>query len=123
MTDTYDEFMKFHNSNPQVWAKFCEITKREIAKIQRSGGRMVISASSVMQEIRDDKRIKTTTLRTTGRKIDNNWNSYYARHFMTTYPEHGGVFRVRQIKTSEKAQTLFGEKPINQFSQKRSDHY
>jgi len=121
MTDTLVEFNAFHNSNPQIYEAFAKITRREIAIIKRAKGKLRLSASSIIAEVRNDRTIKSTTMRTTGRKIDNNYNSYYARLFMTNNPEFAGLFRTRTIKSSEKAVDLFGEKGRGHIP--KSDHY
>ena len=121
MADTLVEFNAFHNSNPQIYAAFAKITRREIAIIERSRGKLRLSASSIIAEVRNDKRIKTTTMRTSGRKIDNAYIAFYARMFMSDNPKYTGLFRTRSIKSSEKAVDLFGEKGRGHMP--KSDHY
>lgn len=129
--DTFDEFSDFHAKNPQIYAAFCKISRREIARLERqhSGAILLkklkgyLSASSVCDEIRNDRSIKTTTLRDTGLKINRNHHAYYARLFMEDHPQYTGVYEVRSIKTSEKAIDLFGEKATSRYTSKRSDHY
>lgn len=108
-SDPFNEFTKFHDSNPQVYAAFARIAKRDIGRWERrSGDKPRLSAYDIIDEVRGDKRLKTTTMRTTGRKIDRNHVPFYARMFMRLNPDYDGVFKLRSGKHVSEIDTLFG---------------
>jgi|DEB0MinimDraft_4_1074332.scaffolds.fasta_scaffold09970_7 hypothetical protein len=96
MNTLADQFASFHARNPNVYRKFCQLT---IGYLER--GRKVKSGE-IMDLVRTDKSIKTTTMRDVGgKKVDNNYTSFYARKFNDDFPEHGAPFRVNKRKVDQ----------------------
>ena len=86
--DSGTKFFKFHESNPFVYQIFC---KRTIQMIQ--AGRRHYSARAIIEVVRWDIDVQTSAEEF---KINNNHIPFYARMFMTAYPEHDGFFRTRK---------------------------
>lgn len=97
-----DDFQSFHNSNSKVYTYFSKLTKLKIKRGAKS-----LKAMDIVNEIRRDKRVKTTTMKT-GPKIDNNHVSFYARLFMKRNPEYNGIFKVRRLKDAPKSVSDIG---------------
>ena len=86
--DNSTKFFKFHESNPFVYQTFC---KRTIQMIE--AGRKHYSARAIIEVVRWDIDVQTSAEEF---KINNNHIPFYARMFMTAYPEHDGFFRTRK---------------------------
>lgn len=91
--DIVNSFESFHNKNTRVYTEFARLAKAEIKK-----GATRLSARKLIEQIRRNKKIRTSTMRTGKVKIDNNYISLYARLFMQLNPEHEGIFQVRSMK-------------------------
>ena len=98
MDNTFEEFQKYHETNPQVYEMFKRFAFELInSNVKSTGVRLVI------------ERIRwETTIQTEGDafKLNNNWSPYYSRMFMKDYPQHKGFFRVR--KQHKGRDDLFG---------------
>ena len=89
-------FLEFHNKNPHIWVHF---VKKVLKKI--SSGASKLKGHDIIREIRNNKKIVTTTMRDPGgKKIDNNHIAFYVRFFQKEYPEHADVFQTRKLKES-----------------------
>jgi len=103
-----DEWLNFHNENPQVWELFCRFT-RQIA----DRGFTSYSADAVIQRIRwetDQARVDCEK----NFKINNNHIPFYARAFMNACPQYSGFFRTRhQISRDKNATDLPPLTPAN----------
>lgn len=111
-----DDFNKFHNSNSGVYAEFAKIARREIRN-----GKVSLKHHDIINEIRRNKKIRTTTMRSGGPKIDNNHVAFYARLFMKLNPNYKGIFKVRRMKVASSYISNIG-KDRNVIA-RDSDHY
>jgi len=87
-------FDDFHSRNTKVYAEFARLTREQIKR----GTKWPISAKNLIQKIRRNKKIRTTTMREGKPKIDNNHIAFYARLFMERHPGYHGIFAVRKMK-------------------------
>jgi hypothetical protein len=81
------KFKLFHNSNPHIFEIFSKIALSQIEKGIRP------RALPIIQQLRKDRRVKTTTMRQ-GCKIDTDFAALYARYFNAIYPELNNPFRL-----------------------------
>lgn len=83
-----DRAKKFDEQNPMVWELFKHFTFEAIAAgMKKMGGEMIFG------------RIRwETAVVTKGEpfKINQNFQAYYTRKFMETFPAHNGFFRTRR---------------------------
>lgn len=84
---THENFVRFDNANPEVYAMFCHFALHARTKKEK------FSAKCVFHRMRWEADIETTE---SEYKIDDGWISHYARKFMDDYPEHEGFFELRQ---------------------------
>ena len=87
---------QFALQNPKVWEMFEQFTLEAIGK-----GFKHYSTNSIFQRIRWETDIPDEYGDSTF-KINNNYAPYYARWFMTVYPEYDGFFRTRSLSTEDK---------------------
>lgn len=85
---TIDAFLKYHRTNPDIWASF-EEKALEIISL----GLSHYGAGAIAEVIRYE-RLKQGS---DGFKINNNYRAYYARVFETKWPEHKGFFETRKV--------------------------
>ena len=78
-------FVAYHRAHPSVWRLFARFTFQVIER-----GHRHYSADAVVHRIRWHATVETSG---EGFKIRNNHVAFYARMFMSTYPEHDGFFR------------------------------
>jgi len=84
-----DAFCSYHQSNPQIYNKYEELTLELIEKGVKHYGTM-----DMLGAIR-----WTTAVSGTGQyKVNNNYAPYYARLFEKRNPQHTGFFRMRKSK-------------------------
>ena len=88
------EWWDFHKANPVVWKLFKEKAFHALAK-----GKKKISARLIIEVIRWEHFVETVDRKSTF-KINNNYVAFYARFFMYKYPQHDGVFELRQQKSN-----------------------
>ena len=88
-----DGFHKFHKENPHIFKAFEEQAFSAINK-----GRKKISAKLIINWIRWNEFLKTTDQNF---KINDAYQSYYARYFVEKYPEHIDVFEFRKLRNEE----------------------
>lgn len=89
MTYLESQFWNFHAVNPKVYELFKSFTFELI-----QAGRNHYSSDAVCHRIQWH-----TTVETTGDdfRINDHHTAYYARLFMSDFPEHEGFFRVRPV--------------------------
>ena len=91
MSTRYDELRaevkKFSAAHPEVWRLFSKFTFDRIGL-----GFKNYSANAIFERI----RWETDQAQGTEFKLNNNYRPFYARAFMTQYPEHDGFFRTRK---------------------------
>lgn len=86
-------FEKFHKENPHVYEAFKHQAFRAIQK-----GRTKISAKLIINWIRWHEFIETNDL---SFKINDAYQAYYARLFVTEFPQHRGIFEFRQLRNED----------------------
>jgi len=85
----------FHRKHPEVWKLFVRFTFDRIERGFKHYG-----ARTIMERIRwetDEAHVDPSL----SFKINDHYPPFYARRFMTMYPEHVGFFRVRHQKSKE----------------------
>lgn len=83
-------FKKFHEENPQVYLAFEHQAMRAIQK-----GRTKISAKLIINWIRWHEFIESNDL---SFKINDAYQSYYARLFVEKHPEYKSIFEFRRLR-------------------------
>lgn len=83
-------FEKFNSENPHIFQAFEEQALRAIKK-----GRKKISSKLIINWIRWHEFLETNDLNF---KINDAYQSYYARYFVERYPEHKDVFEFRKLR-------------------------
>lgn len=87
------DFNDFHRENPQVFEAFKSQALRAIEK-----GRKKISAKLIINWIRWNKYLEKGE---GNFKINDAFQSYYARLFIKHYPEHADKFELRKQRSKE----------------------
>lgn len=92
----YEEFLKFHQQNPQVWVLFEKFTLECINR-----GFKRYSADAVIHRVRWE-----TDIVTVGGifKINDHHVTYYARMFHANHLEHEGFFKIRELTSLKKSE-------------------
>lgn len=93
-----DGFNKFNQENPHIFKAFEEQALRAISK-----GRTKISAKLIINWIRWHEFLESSDLNF---KINDAYQSYYARHFIEKYPEYSDVFELRKLRNEEPGQYM-----------------
>ena len=83
-----DRWQAFHIANPQVYTLFKRFAFEAI-----NAGHLHYSADAICHRVRWHTSMVT---RDDHFKINNNWAPYYARQFMSDFPEHDEFFRLRK---------------------------
>ena len=83
-------FLAFNSKNPHIFLEFEKQALRAIKK-----GRKKISAKLIINWIRWNEQLKTTDV---DFKINDAFQSYYARAFVEKYPEHSERFNFRKLR-------------------------
>lgn len=86
-------FEKFNAENPHIFQKFEEQALRAIGK-----GRKKISSKLIINWIRWHEFLESNDLNF---KINDAYQSYYARHFVSKHPEHADVFEFRKLRNEK----------------------
>lgn len=86
-------FIKFNAENPHIFKAFEEQALKAIAN-----GRTKISAKLIINWIRWNKVFESTG---EDFKINDAYQSYYARYFIEKHPQHSKVFDRRKLRNEE----------------------
>ena len=86
-------FNKFNEENPHVFKAFEEQAITAINK-----GRKKISAKLIINWVRWNEFLRTSDQNF---KINDAYQSYYARHFVEKYPQYANVFEFRKLRNEE----------------------
>lgn len=86
-------FVSFHNQNPHVFEEF----ERQ-ALIAIGKGREKISAKLIINWIRWNEYLRTSDKNF---RINDAYQSYYARLFLEKYPQHKDKIEVRKLRNEE----------------------
>jgi len=89
----YDEMLKqferYNEAHPEVWSYFVMFTNQLVARGFRNYSSQGVFARIRWETDRVDDDGNSTF------KISNNYSAFYARRFMSEYPEYEGFFRTR----------------------------
>ena len=88
-----DGFNKFNQENPHIFIAFEEQALRAIAK-----GRKKISAKLIINWIRWHEFLESSDKNF---KINDAYQSYYARFFIERHPEYIDIFEFRKLRNEE----------------------
>ena len=86
-------FNDFNKKNPHVYEHF---EKQALKAIEK--GRTKISAKLIINWIRWNEFLRSTDK---SFKINDAYQSYYARYFIDKHPEHAGVFELRKLRNEQ----------------------
>lgn len=86
-------FAEFHKENPQIFKEF-----ERVCLIQISSGRNKLSAKEIINYIRWNRQVQTTDRNW---KINDAFQSYFARLFTSIHPEHSDKFTFRKLRNEE----------------------
>jgi hypothetical protein len=89
-----DAAKEFHRQHPKVWSLFIKFTHEMIDR-----GFNHYSAHAIFERIRWETDQADDEGRSTF-KLNNNHRSFYARWYMTAFPEHRGFFRLRAMTSA-----------------------
>lgn len=90
LTEMWKQFEEYDKQNPQIFDAFCRFTRQCVRE-----GHTKLGAHFIMHLI----RWKSSVRGAGPVKVNHNYFPYYARKFMKIYPEHQGLFELRQLKT------------------------
>ncbi len=90
-----DGFNQFNRENPHIFKAFEEQALNAIMK-----GRTKISAKLIINWIRWHEFLESSDLNF---KINDAYQSYYARYFIQKYPQYSEVFELRKLRNEEEA--------------------
>ncbi|RUP42325.1 MAG: hypothetical protein EKK63_01730 [Acinetobacter sp.] len=89
-----DGFIEFNKNNPHIYKSFEKQALNAIAR-----GREKISAKLIINWIRWNEFLESTDKNF---KINDAYQSYYAREFVKNNPDNAGVFEFRKLRNEEK---------------------
>jgi hypothetical protein len=93
----FKRFKKFHAGNREVWELFEYYTLQLINR-----GFEHHSSDAVVQRIRWHVDLETKDEEPYGKiKISDHYRAYYARLFHVAYPEHGGFFNNKKLRSED----------------------
>lgn len=90
-TDRDREFREFDDANPKVYTALVDMTRQ-----MHDRGHKKIGMSMLYEVLRWRTMIKTTD---PDFKLNNNYQSRYARKIMAEFPEFDGMFETRELKS------------------------
>jgi len=88
-----DGFNKFNAVNPHIYKAFEQEAMRAILK-----GRKKISAKLIINWIRWNEYLRSSDQNF---RINDAYQSYYARLFIYKHPEHKDIFELRKLRNEE----------------------
>jgi hypothetical protein len=88
-----DGFNKFNEENPHIFSAFEEQALRAIEK-----GRKKISSKLIINWIRWHEFLNSNDKNF---KINDAYQSYYARYFIQKYPQYSDIFEFRKLRNEE----------------------
>ena len=91
-------FEKFNKGNPHIFTVFEDQALDAIRK-----GRTKISAKLIINWIRWNEFLKSTDKNF---RINDAYQSYYARYFIEKYPQYSDYFDLRKLRNEEKGQYM-----------------
>lgn len=100
-------FERFNSENPHIFKAFEEQAMRAINK-----GRTKLSAKLIINWIRWHEFLESNDLNF---KLNDAYQSYYARHFVEKYPEFKDVFDFRKLR-NEQSEPYMSVEPNGQLT-------
>lgn len=91
-------FLAFNAENPHIFKAFEQQALRAIEK-----GRTKISSKLIINWIRWHEYLESSDLNF---KINDAYQSYYARYFIEKHPQYGSVFELRKLRNEESGQCM-----------------
>ena len=91
MKALFDEFIRFHRDNPEIYDLYVKYAFQ-----LRDAGRENYGSKAIVERIRWHVNVETQSKDEF--KINNNHTAYYARMVMMDYPELKGYFRIRSAR-------------------------
>ena len=88
-----DGFNKFNEANPHIFIAFEEQALKAI-----NNGRTKLSSKLIINWIRWNEFLRTSDQNF---KINDAYQSYYARHFVEKHKEYADVFEFRKLRNEE----------------------
>jgi hypothetical protein len=88
-----DGFNKFNQDNPHIFISFEKQAFKEI-----SSGKKKISAKLIINKMRWQEPLESSDKNF---KINDAYQSYYARFFIEKHPEHIDIFEFRKLRNEE----------------------
>ena len=86
-------FREFHNENPHIYREFEKQAIRAIRK-----GRTKLSAKLIINWIRWNEYLRSSDQNF---RINDAYQSYYARLFLQRNPKHEGIFELRKLRNEQ----------------------
>ena len=93
-----DGFNKFNDENPHIFKAF-----EQQALLAINKGAEKISSKLIINWIRWNEFLESTDQNF---KINDAYQSYYARHFIEKYPQHKDIFEFRKLRNEEGGQYM-----------------
>jgi len=87
-------FDKFNKENPHVFHAFEEQVFKAVER-----GRKKVSSKLIINWIRWNEFLRTSDKNF---RINDAYQSYYARHFVEKYPQYYDIFEFRKLRNEEK---------------------
>ena len=97
-----EQVRNYHHYHPEVWELFKSFTLKLI-----DSGRKHYSANAIFERIRWEKDLGNGS--EAAFKLNNNYRAFYARRFMSSYPQHEGFFRTRAQPSTQQDATYTDE--------------
>lgn len=91
-------FNKFNSENPHIYKAFEEQSLKAI-----SSGRNKLSAKLIINWIRWNEILRSSDKNF---RINDAYQSYYARYFMENNPKYPDVFNLRKLRNEEEGQYM-----------------
>lgn len=101
-------FEKFHKENPHIYREFERQCMKAIEK-----GRKKLSAKLIINWIRWNEYLKTSD---EDFKINDAYQSYYARLFTTLHPDYDQVFNFRKLRNEDQGPFMIVDEQTAQIS-------
>lgn len=93
---TREQFERFHGRNPHIFELFVRFAREQL-----DAGRKYYSIRAIEERIRRETRVVTED--EDGFKLNTNFNAFYSRMIMETYPEFKDFFRTKGSVADQKS--------------------
>lgn len=93
-----DGFNEFNKQNPHIFKAFEEQALKAISR-----GRTKLSSKLIINWIRWNEFLRSSDQNF---RINDAYQSYYARFFIEKYPQYSGIFEFRKLRNEEDGQYM-----------------